>query len=146
MQPVPMQPWCLLKIPQKNYTARPPFSHSHRPRPLSTASPRGAVRRFPAWVCDRFRKLFMALILGFLILPLPSPSAKSMLQSRSPSRIPAAYKNQFARCFPGGPSGTDHCWLFHGVRKQSHPCCRSGHRPSGMNFPQDAGFVCLDPV
>ena len=59
--------------------------------------------------CDRFCKAFMALILGFLTLPLPAPSAKSILQSRSASHISAAATTQMSipdlkklshHCFP----------------------------------------------
>ncbi len=39
--------------------------------------------------CDQFCKALMALILGFLTLPLPIASAKSMLQPSSASQIPA---------------------------------------------------------
>ena len=51
----------------------------------------------------------MALILGFLTLPLPAPSAKSILQSRSASHISAAATKQMSipdlkklshHCFP----------------------------------------------
>ena len=50
-------------------------------------------------VCGRFCKVFVTLILGFLTLPLPIPSAKSMLQPSSASHIPAVPTRQMSH-FP----------------------------------------------
>ena len=55
--------------------------------------------------CDRFFKALMALILGFLTLPLPIASAKSMLQPSSASQIPAVPEKPIPHCslFAGAP-------------------------------------------
>ena len=57
-------------------------------------------------------------------------------QSDSPSQITAAFTKQIPRysLFAGAPGFITH-WLFsHGVRKQSHPCCGSCHRPSIYSY------------